>query len=111
MLLSDFYKKAYDALYSAHDNQDKGCYRRDFQCKTLDENEFKQILSHFCFQTYFKETYEFAEEEILKYLRTSLQKFKFDNVKAEDYLMDLRNVVCMIIKDGDTVWLPLHIQI
>lgn len=99
--LSDFYQKAYDALYSAHDNQDKGCYKRDFQCKSLDENEFKQILSHFCFQSYFKEIYEFPEEKIICYLQNSLQKFGFGQIKAVDYLKDLRNVVCMIIKDGD----------
>lgn len=100
--LSDFYKKAYEALYSAHDNQDKGCYRRDFACKTLDENEFKRILSHFCFQSYFKEAYEFSEDEILKYLQTSLSKLQFSDVLPADYLTDLRNVVCMIVKDGDT---------
>ncbi len=100
--LSDFYQKAYDALYSAHDNQDKGCYKRDFQCKTLDENEFRQILSHFCFQSYFKESYEFYENDIISYLQASLKKLGFNNVKAADYLMDLRNVVCMIIKDGET---------
>lgn len=100
--LSDFYKKAYDALYSAHDNQDKGCYRRDFQCKDLDENDFKKILSRFCFQTYFKEVYEFSESKIIYYLQDSLQKLNYDNIKAEDYLADLRNVVCMIIKDGET---------
>lgn len=100
--LSDFYKKAYEALYSAHDNQNKGCYRRDFACKTLDENEFKRILSHFCFQSYFKEAYEFSEDEILKYLQTSLKKLQFNGVSATDYLTDLRNVVCMIVKDGET---------
>ena len=100
--LSDFYKKAYDALYSAHDNQDKGCYRRDFQCKDLDENDFKRILSRFCFQTYFKEAYEFSETEITDYLQDSLQKLNYDNIKAVNYLEDLRNVVCMIIKDGET---------
>lgn len=100
--LSDFYKKAYDALYSAHDNQDKGCYRRDFQCKDLDENNFRQILSRFCFQTYFKEAYEFSETEIITYLQDSLQKLSYNSIKAADYLTDLRNVVCMIIKDGET---------
>lgn len=99
--LSDFYKKAYDALYSAHDNQDKGCYRRDFECKTLDESEFKRILSHFCFHSYFKEDYEFFEAEIISYLQNSLDKLGFVGIKAADYLTDLRNVVCMIIKDGD----------
>ncbi len=100
--LSDFYKKAYEALYSAHDNQDKGCYRRDFECKNIDENEFKWILSHFCFHTYFDEEYEFLEEEILDYLRTSLQKLGFNDTPANNYLKDLRDIVCMIIKDGDT---------
>lgn len=100
--LSDFYQKAYDALYSAHDNQDKGCYKRDFQCKTLDETEFRRILSHFCFQSYFKESYEFDENDIISYLQASLKKLGFNDVKAADYLMDLRNVVCMIIKDGET---------
>lgn len=100
--LSDFYKKAYDALYSAHDNQDKGCYKRDFQCKTLDENQFKRLLTHFCFQSYFKEAYDFSETEIISYLESSIKKLGFNDVKAADYLTDLRNVVCMIIKDGDT---------
>lgn len=100
--LSDFYKKAYEALYSAHDNQDKGCYRRDFQCKDLDENDFKRILARFCFQTYFKEAYEFSEAEIIDHLQGSLQKLNFGNIKAANYLTDLRNVVCMIIKDGET---------
>lgn len=99
--LSDFYKKAYDALYSAHDNHDKGCYRRDFHCKDLDENDFKRVLSRFCFQTYFKEMYEFSETKIIYYIKDSLQKLGFSNVKATDYLADLRNVVCMIIKDGE----------
>lgn len=99
--LSDFYKKAYDALYSAHDNHDKGCYRRDFHCKNLDENDFKRVLSRFCFQTYFKETYEFSETKIIRYIQDSLQKLGFNDVKATDYLADLRNVVCMIIKDGE----------
>lgn len=100
--LSDFYKKAYDALYSAHDNQDKGCYKRDFECKSLDENEFKQILSHFCFQSYFKEVYEFSEDEILKHLGGSLKKLRFTDVTPTAFLADLRNVVCLIVKDGDT---------
>lgn len=100
--LSDFYKKAYDALYSAHDNQDKGCYKRDFECKDIDENEFKRILSHFCFQSFFKEAYEFSEDEILKHLGESLKKLHFEAIKAAAFLADLRNVVCLIIKDGDT---------
>lgn len=99
--LAEFYSKAYDALYSAHDSNDKGYYRREFRCKDLDETDFKLLLSHFCFQTYFKEDYEFSKKLILSYLQKSIQKLGLTNVNAADYLEDLRNVVCLIIEDGD----------
>ncbi len=99
--LADFYKNAYDALYSVHDSNDKGSYRRDFQCKTLDEDSFKRLFSHFCFQSYMKEVYEFSRDDILSRIDKSIKKLKLDGIKPADYLTDLRNVVCMIIKDGD----------
>lgn len=99
--LCDFYQKAYDALYSAHDTNDKGYYTRDFKCKNLDESKFKLLFSRFCFQTYLKEIYEFSEQEILLYLTESIRKLKIENISARDYLLDLRNAVCMIIKEGD----------
>ena len=99
--LADFYQKAYEALYSAHDSNDKGFYRRDFKCKDLNESDFKLLFSHFCFHSYFREKYEFSENDILYYLEKSIQKFKFKNVSAKDYLLDLRNIVCMIVKDGE----------
>ncbi|MBR2927582.1 MAG: NACHT domain-containing protein [Oscillospiraceae bacterium] len=99
--LAEFYNKAYDALYSAHDSNDKGCYRREFRCQNLDEPSFKLLLSHFCFQSYFKEDYEFKRDDLLAYLQKSIKKLGFDSVCAIDYLEDLRNVVCIIIKDGD----------
>ena len=98
--LADFYQKSYDALYSAHDNQDKGYYRRDFRSKELDENRFKNLFSRFCFQTYFKEIYEFTEKSIISYIEKSIEKLNY-NVNARDFLLDLRNVVCMIVKDGE----------
>lgn len=99
--LCDFYQKAYDALYSAHDTNDKGYYTRDFKCKNLDESKFKLLFSRFCFQTYLKEIYAFSERDILSYLDDSIQKLKIQNISARDYLLDLRNAVCMIIKEGD----------
>lgn len=100
--LADFYKNAYDALYSIHDSHDKGSYHRDFQCKTLDEDDFKRVFSHFCFHSYMKEIYEFSKSTILFLLGKSIEKLKLDDIKPSDYLADLRNAVCMIIKDGDT---------
>lgn len=99
--LCDFYQKAYDALYSAHDTNDKGYYIRDFKCNSLDESKFKLLFSHFCFRTYFKEIYEFSEQDILSYLQESVEKLKIENITTKDYLADLLDAVCMIIKEGN----------
>jgi len=99
--LVDFYQKAYDALYSTHDNQDKGYYQRDFSCNTLDESRFKCLFARFCFQTFFKEIYEFSKQEILDYIQASIEKLGYSDVNATSFLSDLRNIVCMIVKDGD----------
>lgn len=99
--LAEFYSKSYEALYSAHDSNDKGYYCREFKCKNLDEHEFKLILEHFCFQSYYKEEYEFTKDELINYLRKSIEKLEIKDVFAKDYLDDLYKVVCIIIKDGD----------
>lgn len=99
--LAEFYSKSYEALYSAHDSNDKGYYCREFKTKNLDEHMFKLLLDHFCFQSYYKEEYEFTKDELLNYLRKSIQKLEIKDVSAEEYLDDLYKVVCIIIKDGD----------
>lgn len=99
--LASFYSKAYDALYSIHDSNDKGYYRRDFRCKSLDEQQFKLVFAHFCFQSYFREDYEFNHEDILSYFDNAFKKLKIIGVNSNDYLEDIRNIVCMLIKDGD----------
>ena len=99
--LADFYQKAYDALYCTHDSQNKGFFRRDFQCYTLIEGQFKMLFSHFCFHTYFDEVYEFTKEEIISYLKKSIERYKLASVTAEAFLSDLQFVVCLIIQDGE----------
>lgn len=98
--LSEFYRKAYEALYSAHDNRDKGVYRREFKCKKLNEDDFKRLFSYFCFHSYMNEQYQFSEAEILSYINKGIEKIKLADVNAVDFLSDLRNAVCMIIMDG-----------
>ncbi len=98
--LADFYKKAYEALYSIHDNHDKGFYRRDFKCEKLDEEEFRLLFARFCFQTYFDNEYEFEEARIVDLITESADYFKFD-IDPWDYLEDLKNAVCLIVKDGN----------
>lgn len=99
--LVEFYSKAYDALYNIHDSNDKGYYRREFKTKELDEVTFRLLLWHCCFQTYFKQIYEFSREQLIFYLEKSISKLNLKNVKARDYLEDLCNIVCIFVEDGD----------
>lgn len=99
--LAEFYSKAFNAIYCAHDSHDKGYFVREFKCKDLDESGFRMILYHFCFQTYFKEIYEFSAEKLLVLLTKTIQKLEIKEVKPEDYLKDLCDVVCILVEDGD----------
>ena len=98
--LAEFYEKAYSALYNLHDNRDKGYFKRDFCCKDIDEAQFKLLFACFCFHTYFKENYEFSEKQILRILDNCIQKRKLTSITAKDFLADLQNAVCLIVKDG-----------
>lgn len=98
--LAEFYEKAYSALYNLHDNRDKGYFKRDFKCKGIDEAQFKLLFSCFCFHTYFKETYEFSEKQVLRIIDTCIQKRNLTSISAKDFLADLQNAVCLIVKDG-----------
>lgn len=99
--LVEFYEKAFQALYNHHDSRDKGIYKREFSCNELDETGFKRIFSRFCFQSYFKETYEFTEKELTNYLEDSIKKLGY-TVDAVNYLKDLHDVVCLIIREGNS---------
>lgn len=99
--LAEFYRQAFDALYSTHDSKNKGAYRREFECANLDAPGFRQLLSHFCFHSYRKQDYEFSKEELITYLENSIKKFGFTEVSASKYFNDLKNVVCLIVKDGE----------
>lgn len=99
--LAEFYNKAFDAIYAAHDNHDKGYFLREYKCKDLDESGFRMILYHFCFHTYFKEMYEFSKKQIVSFLTRAIQKQKIKDISAEDYLKDLCDVVCILVEEGE----------
>ena len=99
--LAEFYRQAFEALYSTHDSKNKGAYRREFKCVNLDAPGFRRILSHFCFQSFFKQDYEFLEEELLLYFEKSIAKYGYTEFSAEDYFQDIKKVVCLLVKDGE----------
>lgn len=101
--LADFYEKCYLALYNVHDSNNKGSYKREFQCAKLDERSFRKLFSRFCFKTYFNDKYEFTDQELIDEINWCIKKLGLESkVSAEEYINDLCNIVCLIIKEGNT---------
>lgn len=99
--LVDFYSKCFEVLYSVHDSHHKGNYKRHFKCKDLTEQEFRRIFASFCFSSYLKSKYEFSENEIIAYLNPCIAKGTDKEIQPEDYLNDLQDAVCLIVKEGE----------
>lgn len=101
--LTDFYDNAYDALYKRHDANKDGLFNRDYKCTMLGEKEFKDLFSYFCFQTYFRQQYEFSKDEICLYIQKGIERLSLQNLinKAENFFDDIKDIVCLIVDDGN----------
>lgn len=97
--INEFYEQAFSVLFHKHDAT-KGTYSREIQCK-LGYEDFKKAFSYFCFRTYFESKYNFTYDEIISYIyeinKKDPETFK---MKAECFLHDLLNSVCVILEDG-----------
>lgn len=104
--LNDFYEQAFSVLFHTHDAS-KGAYKRDI-ASNLGYEDFRKVFSHFCFKSYFKDQYSFTERELLDYIEEAITKNiigkKFSSL---DFFNDLKNSVCMFIKEG-TVYKFIH---
>lgn len=95
--LADFYNDTFDALYKSKHTM---LFRREFHCRGLDEPSFKNLLSYFCFQSYFHEDFEFSKDSILAYIDNGIQKLKLSQVYAQDFIDDLCDAVCILVDEG-----------
>lgn len=99
--LADFYYVAFECLYKNHDIG-KGNFQREFRTKLLGDLEFKNLLAFMCFYSYFSEDYDFDDRYIKEVIEKG-KKYLGINEKLrvpEDYLFDLENNVCLLIKEG-----------
>jgi len=97
--LVDFFEFAFSALFHKHDTR-KGGFEREKLSK-LDYSDFKNVFAHFCFKSFFNGLHEFREDEIINYIEDAKLKIGFkDKFKAQDFLTDLKNKVCVIVLDG-----------
>ncbi len=96
--LNDFYEEAFVTLFNAHDAT-KDFYKRDIKCK-LGCDEFKHIFSYICFKSYFASQYAFRETELREHIESAKNKTGINHFNTDDYIEDLSQSICMLIKDG-----------
>lgn len=95
--LNIFYNQAFEALFERHDTLKEG-FRRDL-LTTLDIQDFGRLFSAFCLQSYDIQKTAFTELEALEYIERS-QNITTIKCKKDDYLNDLIQAVCLLIRDG-----------
>lgn len=100
--LIDFYENAYGALYKRHDAIKEGVFEREYKSKCLGEREFKNLFSYFCFHTFFKQEYEFTEEEVCAYIKNGIARLEYGNLIKEpkDFFDDIKDIVCLMVEEG-----------
>lgn len=104
--LNDFYEQAFSVLFHTHDAS-KGAYKRDI-ASNLGYEDFRKVFSHFCFKSFFNDQYSFTERELLDYIEETITKNIIDKkFSSLDFFNDLKNSVCMLIKEG-TVYKFIH---
>lgn len=96
--LNDFYEQAFATLFNMHDAT-KEAYVRDIR-SGLGCEDFKMIFAYFCFKSYFTGENEFNEISLRKYLQMCQNKFVNIKFDIDDFLMDLTQSVCMLVKEG-----------
>jgi hypothetical protein len=95
--LSVFYSQAFEALFSRHDAF-KDTFSR-IRITNLDSLDFSRVFSLFCVQTYDKRIFKMSRSECLTFIEKSIKNMNL-KVSAEDYLVDLKSAVCLLIEEG-----------
>jgi hypothetical protein len=93
-----FYDRAFDALYSKHDAKKDGWQRE--KRSNISFDDFKLLFGHFCFVSYSQGAVDFRWEGFKRYTETAVRLAGI-SVKAEDFLADLKDAVCLLREEGD----------
>lgn len=96
--LNDFYEQAFATLFNMHDAT-KEAYVRDIR-SGLGCEDFKMVFAYFCFKSYFTGDNEFNEVRLRSYIQDCQKKFEFIKFSIDEFLIDLTQSVCMLIKEG-----------
>ena len=95
--LSLFYNQAFEALYQKHDAA-KGIFKRPLLSK-LDIDDYSNIFSSFCLQTYVKRHFRFSHSDAIVYLKKAIRSSGL-NISADNFLTDSKQGINMLVDDG-----------
>lgn len=93
-----FYEQAFQTLFQRHDSL-KGAFSRKVE-SGLDIEEFRRVLSAFCFVSYLSEQFSFLEFQALENIRFAAELVNV-KVDADKYFEDLLVTVCLLQRDGN----------
>lgn len=96
--LNDFYEQAFSTLFNRHDAT-KDAFVRDIR-SGIGCEDFKLVFSHLCFQSYFRNVFEFSDSNLHKYIKNAKEKTNKNMFKIEDFQDDLSISVCMLVREG-----------
>ena len=95
--LTAFYQQAFEALYQRHDAA-KGAYKRNHYAE-LPLDQFQNVFSAFCFQTYLNYKFEFTDTELLEAF-TEACEYTGETANPELIVKDSMESVCVIQREG-----------
>ena len=92
-----FYDNAYVVLFAKHDRMKAG-FRRQYK-SNLAIDEFKRLISVFCFRSYMKQVYTFSETVVVEEIRKSLSVIS-EKSDPSDVFSDITERICLLLPDG-----------
>ncbi len=95
-----FYEQAFQTLFLKHDFI-KGAFSRRIE-SGLDVEQFRRVLTAFCFISYLEERYSFLQYEALENIKDALKITGFE-CDSETFLKDLLVTVCLLQRDGNYI--------
>lgn len=96
--ITSFYKNLFEIVATTHDRSKGGFIRKSFS--NLSQEKLEKVFERFCFECYKIDKTSFDRLEILKTLKTTLEKLDIKECSPQDILNDFCNYLCLLAKDG-----------
>jgi len=94
-----FYAQAYDVLFTKHDIMKPFFKRKHLTALAYDD--FRRAFSSFCLHSYIHGSLAMNRSEASDYASRALKEDDLEFVKVDDFLGDLTDNVCLLLRDGD----------